>query len=47
VKLTKNQQTRAKQIGLNRALDRATDSDYQRKMRELRRENMRRANAAS
>jgi hypothetical protein len=47
VKLTRNQQTRAKQIGLNRALDRATDSDYQRKMRELRAENIRRANAAS
>ena len=47
MKLTGWQESEAKRLGLDRALDRAEDSEYQRKMRELREENMRRAGGAS
>jgi hypothetical protein len=46
VKLTRTQTTRSKQLGLRRAIDTATNADYQRKMRELRAENIRRARRA-
>lgn len=47
MRLTDWQQSEALRLGLDRALERAEDSEYQRKMRELREENMRRAGGAS
>ena len=44
--MSKWQQREAQRLGLDRAIERAEDNDYQRRMRELRDENMRRAGAA-
>lgn len=41
------QQREAKRLGLDRAIERAEDDNYQRRMRELRAENMRRAGGVS
>ena len=46
MRLTSNQISRAKQLGLTRAIITASDTEYQRKARELRAENQRRADYA-
>lgn len=47
MQLTSYQTRAAKRDGLNRLIEKATDGEYQRRMRALRAENIRRTEAAT